>query len=96
MILENIEDLTKELSTYFQDRQLAVQLDKANLQNEIIIPTKPELVKQQAVPDDGLNFFIVLFDSLFETYSFRWAHSPNQACWTCQKWKSYPHHWLPS
>lgn len=45
MVLENTEQLGEELKMYYQDHQLAVDMDKVNIKNEIIIQEekKPEI-----------------------------------------------------
>uniref|UniRef100_A0AC34FPY8 USP8 dimerisation domain-containing protein n=1 Tax=Panagrolaimus sp. ES5 TaxID=591445 RepID=A0AC34FPY8_9BILA len=51
MTLDNIELLKSKLTQYYQDRQLAVELSNANLENEIIIPNKVEQPKPQVSED---------------------------------------------
>jgi ubiquitin C-terminal hydrolase len=58
MLIENLEDLKTQLRSYYQDKQLAVELNKANLENEVIIPIKLiDTVKPQ-LPDDVFDEFI--------------------------------------
>uniref|UniRef100_A0A914Z245 USP8 dimerisation domain-containing protein n=1 Tax=Panagrolaimus superbus TaxID=310955 RepID=A0A914Z245_9BILA len=54
MTLDNIELLKSKLTQYYQDRQLAVELSNANLENEIFIPIK---VEQPVKPQQSEDVF---------------------------------------
>uniref|UniRef100_A0AC35G7G9 USP domain-containing protein n=1 Tax=Panagrolaimus sp. PS1159 TaxID=55785 RepID=A0AC35G7G9_9BILA len=58
MIVENINQLSKQLTQYYEDRQLAVELSKVNLENEVIIPIKVEQPVKPQLSEDVFDDFI--------------------------------------
>uniref|UniRef100_A0A914Q6K3 USP8 dimerisation domain-containing protein n=1 Tax=Panagrolaimus davidi TaxID=227884 RepID=A0A914Q6K3_9BILA len=58
MIIENINQLSTHLQQYYSDRQLAVELSKANLENEVIIPIKVEQPVKPQLSEDVFDELI--------------------------------------